>query len=100
MLVLACLTLAISAARRRNIAQHRIWMLRTYPPIMAVGTQAVRTQAVGGLPIFLLYGQPAPAVIDPILAPCWPLNLGLAERVIRGCRLPRWNGSTMTAPNR
>ena len=77
-LVLACLALGISAIRRRDIAGHRAWMIRTYALIMGAGTQAVV-----GLPIFILYGQPDPAVMDLILALCWPLNLALAELILR-----------------
>ncbi len=94
-LVIACLTLSILAIRRRDIAEHRDWMLRTYALIMGAGTQALV-----GLPIFILYGQPEPAVMDLILAVCWPINLLIAEWVIRGYRLPRWNGNANTAPNR
>lgn len=93
--VIASLTLAIRAIRQRDIAQHRAWMLRTYALIMGAGSQALI-----GLPIFILYGQPAPKVMDLILALCWPVNLMVAELVIRGYRLPRWNGSASTAPNR
>lgn len=93
--VIACLTVAIHAIRQRDIAQHRAWMLRTYALIMGAGTQALI-----GLPIFLLYGQPAPNVMDLILALCWPVNLIVAEAVIRGYTWPRWNGSASTAPNR
>jgi uncharacterized membrane protein len=94
-LVIACLTLGIHAIRQRHISDHRAWMLRTYALIMGAGTQA----AVG-LPIFILYGQPAPATMDLILAVCWPVNLIIAEWVIRGYNVPRWNGSAITAPNR
>ena len=93
-MVIACLTLSIHAIRQRRVAQHRDWMLRTYALIMGAGTQAVV-----GVPIFLLYGQPEPAVMDLILAVCWPINLAVAEWVIRGYRLPRLNGRLITAPN-
>ena len=92
-LVLTALALSINAARHRQIALHRIWMLRAYALIMGAGTQAVV-----GLPIFLLYGQPDPATMDLILALCWPLNLAVAEIVLHAPY--RWNGSAMTAPNR
>ena len=94
-MVLGFLALSINAARNRQIAQHRVWMIRAYALIMAAGTQALI-----GLPIFLTYGRPEPATMDLILALCWPLNLAVAELVIRGYRLPRWNGSAMTAPKR
>ncbi|MEO8242081.1 MAG: DUF2306 domain-containing protein [bacterium] len=93
--VLACLYLSIEAVRHRDISGHRIWMLRTYALIMGAGTQAVVI-----LLIVLLYGQPSPAAMDVIVALCWPFNLAVAELVIRGYRLPRWNGSASTAPNR
>ena len=89
-LVIASLVLGIRAIRQRDIAQHRAWMLRTYALIMGAGTQALI-----GLPIFLLYGQPAPEVMDLILAVCWPINLAIAELVIRGYRLPGWTGGAI-----
>ncbi|MBC7477600.1 MAG: DUF2306 domain-containing protein [Pseudorhodobacter sp.] len=82
--VIASLTLAIRAIRQRDIAEHSAWMLRTYALIMGAGTQAVI-----GLPIFILYGQPAPEVMDLILAVCWPINLVVAELVIRRGQQPR-----------
>ena len=81
--VIASLTLAIRAIRQRNIAEHSAWMLRTYALIMGAGTQAVM-----GLPIFVLYGQPAPQMMDLILAVCWPINLVVAELVIRRGQQP------------
>ena len=94
-MVIACLVLGIRAIRQRNLGQHRAWMLRTYALIMGAGTQALV-----GLPIFVLYGQPAPAVMDLILALCWPVNLFITELVIRNYRLPRWNHSAVAAPGR
>jgi uncharacterized membrane protein len=94
-MVIACLYLAIRAIRRRNVPEHRAWMLRTYALIMGAGTQALV-----GLPIFLLYGQPAPEVMDLILSVCWPINLAIAELVIRGYRLPKWAGNAMITPQR
>lgn len=79
--VIASLYLSIAAIRQRNVADHRAWMLRTYALIMGAGTQALI-----GLPIFVLYGQPEPQVMDLILAICWPLNLIVAELVIRDVR--------------
>ncbi len=48
----------------------------------------------------LIHGPFSPAAMDRLLAVCWPINLAVAELVIRGYCLPVWNGSANTAPNR
>lgn len=83
-LVIACLALGIRAIKDRDIAGHRAWMLRTYALILGAGTQAVIL-----LPVLLTYGPLSAPLQDVATALCWPLNLAIAEWVIRRNANPR-----------
>ncbi len=75
--MVACLVLGLVAARRRELAAHRAWMLRAYAIGLAAGTQ-VLTEAVGGA----VFGD---GVLRTDLAKSagWVVNLLVAEWVIR-----------------
>jgi len=81
-----CLVTGISAARRRDFAAHRAWMIRTYAIAVAAGTQ-VFTQGFGEA----LLGR-GELSGDLLKAAGWAINLAVAEWVIRrpaGRRAPR-----------
>lgn len=78
----AFLLLAVASIRRRDVRNHRAWMMRAYALGLGAGTQAV---------LFLL---PAPFVgeitgflRDVLLTVAWLLNLFIAEFLIRNRHL-------------
>jgi len=73
----AALVLGVAAARRRDIAAHRAWMLRAYAIGLAAGTQAF-TEGIGGA--LLGTGQLAG---DLAKAAGWVINLAVVEWIIR-----------------
>lgn len=73
----AALVLGVAAARRRDIAAHRAWMLRAYAIGLAAGTQAF-TEGIGGA----LFGT-GQLTGDLAKAAGWAINLAVAEWIIR-----------------
>jgi len=71
------LVLGFVAARRRDFAAHRAWMMRGFAIGMGAGTQAV----VMG-PITLAFGDPAGVTRALLMFACWAVNLALAELLI------------------
>lgn len=69
--------LGVTAARRRDLATHRAWMIRAYAIGVAAGTQ-VFTEGIGGA----LLGDGVVAG-DLSKGAAWLLNLAVAEAVIR-----------------
>ena len=65
------------AARRRRFDEHRPHMLRAY----ALGLGA-STQMLIGIPVLLLFGEPAPLVGDLMLGAGWVINLAVAQWAI------------------
>jgi uncharacterized membrane protein len=76
------LVLGFAAARRRDFAQHRAWMIRSYAIGMVAGTQ-VLTLGLGGAVVG--HGEVTTALL---MAAAWGINLTFAERAIR-TRPPR-----------
>ena len=72
------IALGLAAIRRRDIAQHRAWIIRGY----AIG-QGAGTQALVGLPWFLIYGKPSELNNALMMGACWAVNLAVAEWIIR-----------------
>jgi uncharacterized membrane protein len=72
------IALSLAAIRRRDIAQHRAWIIRGY----AIG-QGAGTQALVGLPWFLIYGKPSELNNALMMGACWAANLAVAEWIIR-----------------
>ena len=70
--------LGIAAILRRDLVQHRAWMLRAYAIALGAGTQAV-TQ----LPWILLVGLPGELPRALLMGAAWVLNLAVAEWFIR-----------------
>jgi len=73
----ASLVLGVTAARRRNIAAHRAWMIRAYAIGLAAGMQVV-TEGVGGA----IFGT-GELRGDLAKGAAWVINLAIAEWAIR-----------------
>ena len=80
--MLVVIALGFLAARRRDFANHRAWMIRSYAIGLVAGTQAF-TLGVGGA--ILGHGQMTTALL---LVAAWAINLTVAEWAIRR-RRPR-----------
>lgn len=86
-----CLTLAVPAIRRGDVARHRALMARGYAIGIGAGTQ-VLTNA----PWMLLVGTPGQLSRALLMAAGWLINLAVAERIIRRAR----RGGVSGAPGR
>ena len=75
------LVLGFLAARRRDFAHHRTWMIRSFAIGLVAGTQ-VLTLGIGGA----VFGT-GDLTTALLLAAAWGINLAVAERAIR--RRPR-----------
>ena len=72
-----CLVVGVAAARRRDFATHRAWMIRAYALAVAAGTQ-VFTQGFGEAVVG--HGELRG---DLLKAAGWVINLAVAEWAIR-----------------
>jgi uncharacterized membrane protein len=72
------IALGLAAIRRRDIAQHRAWIIRGY----AIG-QGAGTQALVGLPWLLIFGKSSELNNALMMGTCWIINLAVAEWIIR-----------------
>jgi uncharacterized membrane protein len=72
------------AIRRREVAQHRAWMLRGYAIGLGAGTQ-VLTQGVGAV----ILGAPTELSGALLMGAGWVINLAVAEWAIRRRPAPR-----------
>ena len=75
--MIGCLVVGVSAARRRDFATHRAWMIRAYALAVGAGTQ-VFTQGFGEA----VFGH-GELRGDLLKAAGWAINLAVAEWVIR-----------------
>ncbi|QJY49019.1 DUF2306 domain-containing protein [Pseudonocardia broussonetiae] len=75
------IVLGFTAARRRDFARHRAWMIRSYAIGLVAGTQ-VFTLGFGGV----IFGT-GDLTTALLLGAAWAINLAVAERQIR--RRPR-----------
>ena len=71
------IVLGFLAARRRDFARHRAWMIRSYAIGLVAGTQ-VFTLGIGGA----IFGT-GDLTTALLLAAAWGINLAVAERAIR-----------------
>lgn len=71
------IVLGFRAARRRDFARHRAWMIRSYAIGLVAGTQ-VLTLGFGGA----VFGT-GELTTALLLAAAWGINLAVAERAIR-----------------
>jgi uncharacterized membrane protein len=76
------IVLGLVAARRRDFARHRAWMIRSYAIGLVAGTQ-VFTLGFGGA----IFGHGA-VTTALLMGAAWGINLAVAERTIRK-RSPR-----------
>ena len=76
--MIAFLWLGLSAILRKNILQHKAWMLRAY----ALG-QGAGTQVLVVIPWLLTVGEPSGITRDLLMTLAWVINLLVAEAVIR-----------------
>jgi uncharacterized membrane protein len=82
--MVTAIILALLAIRRRDIREHRAWMIRAY----ALG-QGAGTQAVTQLPWILLVGQPGVGPRAVLMGAAWVINAAVAEWIIRRQGAPR-----------
>ena len=75
------IALGLAAILRRDIAQHRAWMIRGY----AIG-QGAGTQAVTALLWLLIFGTPNDLTKELLMGASWAINLAVAEWIIRSNR--------------
>jgi uncharacterized membrane protein len=75
--------LGFAAARRRDFARHRAWMIHSYAIGLVAGTQ-VFTLGVGA--VVFGTGHLATALL---MAAAWAINLAVAERAVRRTKLRR-----------
>jgi uncharacterized membrane protein len=93
--MVASLTMAVVAVRRRDFEAHRNWMMRGYALGLGAGTQVLTT-----LPWVLAFGTPSPMERAGLMGAGWAINLAVAEWFIR-CRpapVPRGAGRTAARP--
>lgn len=81
--MVATIVLGFVAARRRDFARHRAWMIRSYAIGIVAGTQ-VFTLGIGGA----IFGT-GDVTTALLLAAAWAINLAVAERTIRTWPLRR-----------
>lgn len=67
-----------AAILRRDVAQHRAWMLRGYAIGLSAGTQVLVM-----LPLTLLFGESRGLTRDILMITAWIINLAVAEWAIR-----------------
>jgi uncharacterized membrane protein len=79
----ACLVLGVAAARRRDIATHRVWMVRAYALGLGAGTQ-IFTEGFGEA----IFGTGVVAG-DLAKGAAWVINLAVAEWALRRPALVR-----------
>ena len=72
------IVLGVAAIRRRDIARHRAWMMRSYALGLGAGTQALTH-----LPWFLFPGIQGELTRALLMGAGWAINLAVAECIIR-----------------
>ena len=83
--LIVALALALAAIRRREIARHRDWMIRSYA--IGMGQSLV---AFVLFPIYLVTGEPPTGLMaDLTVVASWLVTLGAAEALIRRSASPR-----------
>ena len=75
--MLVTILLAFAAIRRRDIARHRAWMMRSYAIALVAGTQVF---TLGFGEVLFGKGELATALL---MGAAWAINLAVAERAIR-----------------
>ena len=82
--MIVSIVLGFAAIRRRDVTQHRAWMMRGYAIGLGAGTQAL-TLMVGEM----IAGKPNEFSRALLMGAAWVINLAVAEWVIRKRPAPR-----------
>jgi uncharacterized membrane protein len=82
--MIVSIVLAYTAIRRKNVKQHRAWMLRAYAIGVAAGTQALVLMAGE-----LIAGKPNELSRALLMGAAWVINLAVAEWILRKRKTPR-----------
>lgn len=77
-LMVLSIVLGVRAILRRDVAHHRLWMMRAYAIGLGAGTQALLL-----LPITLAVGAPDPMLRALFMGAGWVINLAVVEWVVR-----------------
>jgi len=77
-LMIASLVLGVRSILRRDLVQHRVWMMRGYAIGIGAGTQAVLI-----LPWVLAFGTPSAMVRALLMGAAWVVNLAVVEVIVR-----------------
>jgi Predicted membrane protein (DUF2306) len=83
--MLVAIVLGFAAARGRDFARHRVWMMRGYAIGMGAGTQFFTH-----LPWLVLVGKPTELPRTVLMLAGWLINVAVVEWVVR--RRPRSAG--------
>jgi hypothetical protein len=86
------ITLSLAAILRRDIAQHRAWIIRGY----AIG-QGAGTQALISILWLVILGAPGELARDLLLIAGWVINLAVAEWIICAKRPNRQPQNPLTS---
>jgi hypothetical protein len=76
--MIVSIILGFTSIRRRDVPQHRAWMMRGYAIGLGAGTQALTLMAGG-----LIAGPPSELSRALLMAAGWMINLAVAEWAIR-----------------
>ena len=82
--MIVSIVLAYVTIRRKNVKQHRAWMMRAYAIGVAAGTQALVLMAGE-----LIAGKPNELSRALLMGAAWVINLAVAEWIIRRRPAPR-----------
>lgn len=77
-LMIVSLVLGITTIMRRDVARHRVWMMRAYAIGLGAGTQVVLI-----LPWTLAFGEPDPTIRALLMGSAWALNLAVVQWIVR-----------------
>ncbi len=66
--------LGLAAIRRRDFAQHRAWMMRSYALGIGAGTQVMT-----GVPWILVFGTPGELARALLMGASWAISLAVVE---------------------
>ena len=69
---------AVVAVIKRNIAEHRAWMIRAYAMAQGAGTQVLVL-----LPVMVFSGEALGLTRDLLMTLAWFINITIAEWIIR-----------------
>ncbi len=92
-LMAVSLVLGVVSILRRNVADHRLWMMRGYAIGMGAGTQVLMI-----LPWTLVLGEPTPTERALLMGAAWVLNLAVVEFIVRRGRTRHSSERPMRLP--